>query len=408
LFDIADSLDSQRVPVNQAERAGRPGAVPYYGATGRVGWIDRPLFSEELCLLGEDGAPFLDRSKSKAYLIDGPSWVNNHAHVLRALGGITSNRFLKYALDHVDYTPFVNGTTRLKLTKAAMRRIRIPLPPLAEQARIVAALEEQFSLLEAAESSLGVARRRLDQLRSSVLAQLITAPWPLTRVADVATVGSGSTPKRGEPRYWDNGTVPWVTSGQLNQPFVREPAALISEQALQETSVKLWPRGTLLVAMYGEGKTRGHCSELMIEATTNQACAAIALRDESVDRSYLKWFFAASYDANRRLASGGVQPNLSLGLIKNIRFPHPPLHEQQRIVAEIERRLSFSDALVRAIEGASMRAIMLRRSILGSAVAGKLVAQDPSDEPAEALLVRIAAARASERKIARRRHQVSS
>ena len=70
---IADILDSQRVPVNKAERATRRGSVPYYGATGQVGWIDRPLFNEELCLLGEDGAPFLERSKHKAYVVDGPS-----------------------------------------------------------------------------------------------------------------------------------------------------------------------------------------------------------------------------------------------------------------------------------------------------------------------------------------------
>src|ERR1035441_7623935 len=94
LFDVAESLDSRRVPVNGRERSHRLGPVPYYGATGQVGWIDQPLFDEELCLLGEDGAPFLDRSKPKAYLIDGPSWVNNHAHVLRALHGVTSNRFL--------------------------------------------------------------------------------------------------------------------------------------------------------------------------------------------------------------------------------------------------------------------------------------------------------------------------
>src|SRR4249919_2352861 len=120
---IADNLDSQRVPVNQTERAARPGVVPYYGATGQVGWIDRPLFNEELCLLGEDGAPFLERDKPKAYLIGGPSWVNNHAHVLRALNGATSNRFLKYVLDWTDYGPHVNGTTRLKLTKGALANI---------------------------------------------------------------------------------------------------------------------------------------------------------------------------------------------------------------------------------------------------------------------------------------------
>ncbi len=395
LVDVAESLDSQRVPVNRKERGQRLGSVPYYGATGQVGWIDEPLFNEELCLLGEDGAPFLDRSKPKAYLIDGPSWVNNHAHVLRAVAGLTSNRFLKFALDHFDYSSVVNGTTRLKLTRGAMERMVIPLPPLAEQRRIVAAIEEHFSRLDIAEESLRRGRRRLQALRARVLSAILELSWPQVSVGDVAHVGSGATPKRGREAYWVDGTIPWVTSGQLTKPFVREPAALITETALRETNVKLWPKHTLLVALYGEGKTRGHCSELLIEATTNQACAAIVLKDDSIDRAYLKLFFAAAYDLNRRLASGGVQPNLSLGLIKGLRFPLPPIDEQLRIVAEVEHKLSIVESMERRIEEALRRSAALRRSILEQAFSGKLVPQNPSDEPASVLLERIHAERAA-------------
>ena len=88
LADVVDILDSKRVPVNAKDRANRSGPIPYYGATGQVGWIDDFLFDEELVLLGEYGAPFLDVTKPKAYIVRGKSWVNNHAHVLRALGGI--------------------------------------------------------------------------------------------------------------------------------------------------------------------------------------------------------------------------------------------------------------------------------------------------------------------------------
>ena len=88
LGTVVDILDSQRVPINSEERAKRLGKVPYYGATGQVGWIDDHLFDEELVLLGEDGAPFLESTKPKAYLIEGRSWVNNHAHVLRGKNGI--------------------------------------------------------------------------------------------------------------------------------------------------------------------------------------------------------------------------------------------------------------------------------------------------------------------------------
>ncbi len=111
LDEVVDILDSKRVPVNSKERESRRGSVPYYGATGQVGWIDDHIFDEEIILLGEDGAPFLDTSKQKAYLVRGKSWVNNHAHVLRARPGVPA-LYLKYWLDRLDYRPFVNGTGR--------------------------------------------------------------------------------------------------------------------------------------------------------------------------------------------------------------------------------------------------------------------------------------------------------
>jgi hypothetical protein len=102
----ADILDSRRIPVNSEERAKRVGDVPYYGAAGQVGFIDKHIFDEELVLLGEDGAPFLDSGKPKAYLIHGKSWVNNHAHVLRGKPGLL-NSFLLYQLNNLDYRPYV-------------------------------------------------------------------------------------------------------------------------------------------------------------------------------------------------------------------------------------------------------------------------------------------------------------
>jgi restriction endonuclease S subunit len=189
LGECVEVLDSKRVPVNSKERAKRPGDVPYYGATGQVGWIDVPLFNEELVLLGEDGAPFLDADKTKAYVIDGPSWVNNHAHVFRALPGVVDSWYLKYALDCVDYHPLVTGTTRLKLTQAQMRRITIPLPDLVTQQRVVAELARQDSIISALREGGAAARRKAKALRSSVLRAAFTGR--LTAWAGEATKAEG-------------------------------------------------------------------------------------------------------------------------------------------------------------------------------------------------------------------------
>ena len=168
LGEVCDVLDSRRIPVNAKSRLEQIGKVPYFGATGQVGWINRSLFNEELVLVGEDGAPFLDLYKKKAYIVNGPSWVNNHAHVIRARN-MTSNRFLLHVLNTLDYTPFVNGTTRLKLTQVALKSIQIPLPPFAEQERIVSVIEEQFSKLDNIDLAIGNSLRRIEQLRRSIL-----------------------------------------------------------------------------------------------------------------------------------------------------------------------------------------------------------------------------------------------
>lgn len=168
LPDVTASLDSKRVPVNATERARRPGAVPYYGATGQVGWIDQHLFDEELVLLGEDGAPFLDPCAPKAYRITGPAWVNNHAHVLRPVSG-TSAKYLVLVLNHFGYRGFVNGTTRLKLTKTAMESMEFDLPPLPEQRARVEAFETGASSLDAGLAEIRDSQRRLSVLGMAVI-----------------------------------------------------------------------------------------------------------------------------------------------------------------------------------------------------------------------------------------------
>jgi type I restriction enzyme S subunit len=168
LENVVEILDSKRVPINSKERETRQGPIPYYGATGQVGWIDGFLFDEELVLLGEDGAPFLEAAKPKAYVIRGKSWVNNHAHVLRARDGIP-NAYIKYYLDIVDYHGFVTGTTRLKLTQAAMRQIPVPIAPPDEQKHIVAEIEKQFSRLDEAVANLKRAKANLKRYKAAVL-----------------------------------------------------------------------------------------------------------------------------------------------------------------------------------------------------------------------------------------------
>lgn len=190
LDDVADILDFERQPINSSERneriSGKSNSelFAYYGATGQVGWIDGYRTEGQRILLGEDGAPFLDPSKDKAYLVNGRFWVNNHAHVLQGAAGLVDNRFLCYQLNMVDYQPHVSGSTRLKLTNSAMKQISLLVAPANEQTRIVEKLEELLSDLDAGVAELKAAQKKLVQYRQSLLKAAVegalTAEWRTT------------------------------------------------------------------------------------------------------------------------------------------------------------------------------------------------------------------------------------
>lgn len=299
----------------------------------------------------------------------------------------------------------IRGVGRPRLGLGEIRRLPIPLPPLTEQHRIVATLEDHLSRLEVGVATLHSTDLRLRQWLAGFLASSTRASdnerslpgdWQILRIRDMAHVGSGATPLRSRQDYYEDGTVPWITSSLLNSPFIDKSEKYITEKAVAETAVKLWPVGTLLVAMYGEGKTRGHCSELKISATTNQACAAIVVFEEFKEQQpWIKLVLESSYERTRNLASGGVQPNLSLGLIKDLRIPLPPYSEQERILADVERIRYASKILQRELKNAERKAQVLRRSLLRCAFMGQLVPQDLVDEPASILLERIRTERAT-------------
>jgi len=218
--------------------------------------------------------------------------------------------------------------------------------------------------------------------------------WCWATVEQVADIGTGATPLRSRAEYYEGGTIPWVTSGSVNNDFIVSAEEFITEKVLVETNAKIFPVGSLILAMYGEGKTRGKISELKVEVATNQACAAIVFRPFSfLCQPYVKIFLISNYLAIRAFAVGGVQPNLNLTVVKETAIPLPPLSEQTQIVAEVEAKLSNITQLETTIEADLKRAEHERQSILHEAFAGRLVPQDPNDEPANVLLERIRAER---------------
>jgi len=183
--------------------------------------------------------------------------------------------------------------------------------------------------------------------------------WVWTRLDDLSYISTGSTPSRTNSDYYQCGTIPWVTSSLTSLDCIEESKEHITEIALKECKLKIYPIGTLLVALYGQGKTRGQVSELKIESTINQACAAVVFFKNQLNvKEYVKTVLIGNYENIRSISAGGAQPNLNISKIKNTYIPLPPIAEQHRIVERVDALMALCDELearVRAQEDAAER-----------------------------------------------------
>ena len=209
--------------------------------------------------------------------------------------------------------------------------------------------------------------------------------WCWRYLSDIGTWQSGATPSRGVKSYF-GGSIPWLKTGDLNDDYVKDIPERITDKALKETSVKLNPEGSVLIAMYGA--TIGKVGILNFPATTNQACCACSELC-GVDNRFLFYFLISHKEEFIRQAGGGAQPNISKEIIVNTPIPVPPAEEQKRIVSEIEKWLGVLKDIDKSSLFIHTGINNCKARILDLAIHGKLVPQDPSDEPAIELLTRI-------------------
>ena len=386
LANVVDILDSRRVPVKAADRASRGGKVPYYGATGQAGTIDHAIFDEPLVLLGEDGAPFFDPNKPKAFLVEGPSWVNNHAHVLRALPPL-DRRFLKYYLDWFDYRGFANGTTRLKLTQAAMRRIPVPMPTEAEQRRIVEILEDHLSHLDAADAEihraqvrrsallLGALRRHVDAARSAGVS--------FARIGELASTNLGkmldAKKATGEMTpYLANINVRW---GHFDLENLKSVPLTTEEQARLTMQ-----SGDIIVC---EGGEPGRCAVWDRDNSNiayQKALHRVRVHDpQRLRPEYLALMLRETIQSGRadRLFTGTTIKHLPQEKLRLIEVPVPEPSTQVSALRELQEVAESGDRLAAALQTASSRSGALRRAVLTAAFEGKLTGRRSDDELVE-------------------------
>ncbi len=342
--------------------------------------------------------------------------------VCRPKAGVVDARYLLAFLKRPEFVSMgaaqmTGSVGHKRVPKEYLCESSFPLAPLREQTRVADQLDKLLARIQACSDRLDTIPALLKRFRQAVLESAlyggllddaasseneeISVP-----IAAIASVGTGSTPLRSDGRFFASSGTPWVTSAATSNKLITQANEFVTQQAIEARRLRLYPKGTLLVAMYGEGKTRGQVAELGIDATVNQACAAVVVDETKALTSYVKLALQVNYLSMRELAEGGNQPNLNLSKVKNFRIPLPSLERQQQIVRETNAFLSIADRIEARYTAARAQAQRLTPLMLTKAFRGELVQQDPQDEPASVLLERIAAAPPAKARISRGRPRI--
>lgn len=241
-----------------------------------------------------------------------------------------------------------SGATFVEVSKSALESFQISFPSRATQRKIASNLKAQLAEVDLARQAAQTQWTDASLLRTRLLRQAFDALHDAPRkvLGEWARTTSGSTPPRGDRRYWSPAEVPWVKTGEVAFAPITSTGEAISRRALAECSLTLLPPQTVLIAMYGQGKTRGQSAILEIEATTNQACFAIFPND-TWGADFLHYWLMASYEDLRSLSEGrgGNQANLNGGLLNALELPAPDIGTQQRIVECLKTQLAEVDTV---------------------------------------------------------------
>ena len=401
---FAYCLDNFRKPVNAAERSTMQGDIPYYGATGQVGWINDFLTDEHLVLVGEDGAPFLDYAKDKAYIIDGKAWVNNHAHILRSFYGKESNVYLMHYLNIFDYHGYVNGSTRLKLTQSSMNSIPVPLPPVKEQKRIVDHIETFFSKLDEVKENAQNVIDGFENRKSAILHKAfngeLTAKWreennrniaewknkKLGEYAFVTKLAGFEYTKNIAPNLVNNGVPLFKGKNVQEGTLILKFESFIPKSVSDEL-----PRSKLtkkcLLTPYVDTIGNIALFDGSFEAHLGSNVGKIEIEKETFEE-YLLYYLRSDfgYKELTKQKKATAQESISIQAIRDVITILPSLEEQHEIVRILDSTLSKEQQAKEKAEEVLERIELIKKSILARAFRGELGTNNPDEESSLELL----------------------
>ena len=455
--EIIINRDGERIPVSKEDRQQIAGEYDYYGASGVIDKVNDFLFDKDLLLIGEDGANLVNRSTPIAFIARGKYWVNNHAHVIDATH-FTLLLYLEKYINAIDLKPYVTGTAQPKMNQAKMHSIVIGLPPIAEQHRIVAKIEQLMARCDELETLRNDRNQKRTNVHTAAIDRLLTAKadgdfqtawtfisnhfselysvkenvaelrkailqlavmgklvpqdptdepasellkaiefekqrlvkegkikkskplpdinpaelhydlpegWECVRLGKAGTFERGKSKHRprNDQRLFSGGTYPFVQTGdvsksKLTKNEINSCSGYYNDFGLQQS--RLWSKDTLCITIAANIAETGF---LGMEACIPDSIVAFSSIDRVLSK-LVKVFIDVAKEDLERFAPSTAQKNINLEIINELIFPLPPLAEQHRIVAKIDRLMELCDRLDQQIEAAKTKQTELLNSLM--------------------------------------------
>ncbi len=375
LGELCDVLDHKRKPITKRDRVA--GEYPYYGATGVLDYVAGYLFDEPLVLVGEDGAKWAS-GENTAFAVEGKIWVNNHAHVLRPHRNVLQDNWLIYHLNHSDLTEFVSGLTVPKLNQGNLREIPIPVPPLAEQQRIVGLLDEAFEGLATAktnaEKNLQNARAIFESHLQSVFTQRGPG-WVETRLEDIVHSDCSLSYGIVQPGVeFDNG-MPVVRPTDLTTKVIRLSGLKRIDPKLAEGYKRtVLQGGELLLCVRGSTGVVSVASPELVGANVTRGIVPIRFNLSKLLPEFGFYLIRSELVQSqvREKTYGAALMQINIRDVRVISISFPSLKEQKKIAAQLDALHEETQHLAHIYQQKIAALEALKKSLLHQAFTGEL------------------------------------
>lgn len=387
---ICTCEDGKRIPLNSEERSMRQGEYPYWGANSIVDYVDEWLFDEELVLLGEDGAPFLEINKTVSFLSKGKIWPNNHIHVLRPKEP-GSGAFIAKALNAVDYSSVITGSTRAKLNQGAMNGIKIPWPSAKERIAIVKFLDHETAKIDALIAEQERLIELLQEKRQAVISHAVTKGLnPNATMKDSGVEWLGEVPEHwivskliylseaigdglhGTPTYSEDSEIQFINGTNLRAGKIRitDKTQQVQHSDWEQQKIRIG-ENTLLLSINGTiGNYALHNGEVVMLGKS----VAYINCEKDLSREFLSLLIQSSQcqEYFKLSCTGTTIRNLSLDSIRKISIALPSLDEQTEIASCINKESRNLDHMIAASKDAVKLYLERRSALISAAVTGQI------------------------------------